>query len=410
MRKAAAAQGELTGRGGSGLPLTGDFGLGREGDGPAATAPLIAALDLGTNNCRLLIARPIGEQAACGAGFDDAGFKVIDAFSRPVRLGEDIERTGSLSGAAQDRAIKALRICASKLRQRRVTAARIVATEACRRAANGRAFIRRVLHETGLSLRVISAEEEARLAVAGCAPLVDPEAEQLLVVDIGGGSTELIWVDLSHASPGRRQALVRALAPLHPGEHCEHARAAAAHVCDWVSVPLGVSTLRDRFGGIADDRARFAAMSGAFREALDAFRPLEPCMREKLAGKLQIIGVSGTATTYGALHLDLRVYDRTRVDGMWLPSDAAEAITERLLAMGAGGRARCAGIGSGRAELVLSGAAILMTVLRLWPDGTLRIADRGLREGMLYGLLHQRRMASDAEAGDANGPAGPAAG
>ncbi|MEM9763096.1 MAG: Ppx/GppA phosphatase family protein [Pseudomonadota bacterium] len=365
----------------------------------AASAPLIAALDLGTNNCRLLIARPLAEATGPEpAGYDDAGFKVIDAFSRPVRLGEDIERTGSLSGAAQERAIKALRICASKLRQRRVSAARIVATEACRRAANGRAFIRRVLQETGLSLRVISAEEEARLAVAGCAPLVDPEAEQLLVVDIGGGSTELIWVDLSHASPARRQALVRALAPLHPGEECQHARAAAAHVCDWVSVPLGVSTLRDRYGAVADDRARFAAMAGAFREALSHFRPLAPDMREKLAGKLQIIGVSGTATTYGALHLGLRVYDRAKVDGMWLPREAAEGLTERLLGLGVEGRARCPGVGAGRAELVLSGAAILMTVLRAWPDGRLRIADRGLREGMLYGLLHQRRLAAEGAA------------
>ncbi|MEO1721079.1 MAG: Ppx/GppA phosphatase family protein [Pseudomonadota bacterium] len=406
MRKAAGTQGYSTGPGGA-APGVGSGGASAGGSLDSrlaqAAAPLIAALDLGTNNCRLLIARPFVEVAAVdedgnGASFEDPGFKVVDAFSRPVRLGEDIERTGSLSGAAQDRAIKALRICASKLRQRRVSAARIVATEACRRAANGRAFIRRVLQETGLSLRVISAEEEARLAVAGCAPLVEPETEQLLVVDIGGGSTELIWVDLSHASPGRRQALVRALAPLHPGEECQHARAAAAHICDWVSVPLGVSTLRDRFGGIADDQARFAAMAGAFGEALESFAPLAPEMRERLRGKLQIIGVSGTATTYGALHLGLRVYDRARVDGMWLPHRAAEDLTARLLGIGAEGRARCPGVGAGRSELVLSGASILMTVLRAWPEGALRIADRGLREGMLYGLLHQRRLAAEAAA------------
>ncbi|MEM6354732.1 MAG: Ppx/GppA family phosphatase [Pseudomonadota bacterium] len=406
MRKAAGTQGYSTAPG-SAVPGVGAGGASASGalDGrlAQAAAPLIAALDLGTNNCRLLIARPFVGAAAvdrdgAGASFEDPGFKVVDAFSRPVRLGEDIERTGSLSGAAQDRAIKALRICASKLRQRRVSAARIVATEACRRAANGRAFIRRVLQETGLALRVISAEEEARLAVAGCAPLVEPETEQLLVVDIGGGSTELIWVDLSHASPGRRQALVRALAPLHPGEECQHARAAAAHICDWVSVPLGVSTLRDRFGGIADDRARFAAMAGAFGEALKSFAPLAPEMRERLRGKLQIIGVSGTATTYGALHLGLRVYDRARVDGMWLPHRAAEDLTARLLGLGADGRARCPSVGAGRSELVLSGASILMTVLRAWPEGALRIADRGLREGMLYGLLHQRRLAAEAAA------------
>ncbi|MEM7526388.1 MAG: Ppx/GppA phosphatase family protein [Pseudomonadota bacterium] len=360
---------------------------------PSAADGLLAALDLGTNNCRLLIAKAAADCAEADGPLSDPGFTVIDAFSRPVRLGEDIERTGSLSRSAQDRAIKALRICASKLRQRRVAASRIVATEACRRAVNGRAFVRRVLQETGLSMRVISAEEEARLAVAGCAPLVDPQAEQLLVVDIGGGSTELIWVDLSHAPASRRRALVRALAPLQPGRDCEHARAAAAHVCDWVSVPLGVSTLRDRFAGWTDDAARFEAMGAAFREALSGFRPLLPCAAGKLGGPLQIIGVSGTATTYGALHLGLRVYDRGQVDGLWLPRDAAEAITARLLTLGRDGRAGCAGIGHGRADLVLAGAAIMMAVMRLWPSGAFRIADRGLREGMLYGLLHQRRLA-----------------
>ncbi|MEM6676991.1 MAG: Ppx/GppA phosphatase family protein [Pseudomonadota bacterium] len=368
----------------------------RRRGGARPPSDLLAALDLGTNNCRLLIARPSGEEIV-GQPLPDPGFTVIDAFSRPVRLGEDIESTGSLGTTAQDRAIKALRICASKLRQRRVAASRLVATEACRRAANGRAFVRRVANETGLALRIISAEEEARLAVAGCAPLVDPEAEQLLVVDIGGGSTELIWVDLSHTSPTRRQSLVRALAPLQAGDRCDHARAAAAHVSDWVSVPLGVSTLSDRYSHIADEQARFNASAQAFEAALCDFRPCDEISRRKLGGPLQIIGVSGTATTYGALHLGLRVYDRRRVDGLWLPRGSAEEITQRLLDMGREGRARCAGIGPGRSDLVISGAAILSSVLRIWPTGRLRIADRGLREGMLYGLLHHRRL-SDAPA------------
>jgi len=348
----------------------------------AAPAGAVGALDLGTNNCRLLIAREAGD-----------AFSVVDAFSRPVRLGEDVGRTGTLSAAAQERALKALRICAAKLRQHRVDEARMIATEACRRAANGRAFVRRVQRETGLRLAIISAEEEARLAVAGCAPLVDPQAEHLLVVDIGGGSTELIWVDMSHTPPARRESLVRALAPLMPGDACQNARAAAAHVADWVSVPYGVSTLHERFGAIPGDRDRFAAMSEAFEAALARFRPYR---REELRGlgdRLQVIGVSGTATTYGALHLGLRVYDRSRVDGLWRDRADALAITARLIGLGRAGRASCPGIGRTRCDMVVSGAAILTTVLELWPTSRLRVADRGLREGVLYGLLHHRRLA-----------------
>lgn len=341
----------------------------------------IAALDLGTNNCRLLVARPQG-----------TGFAVIDAFSRAVRLGERVEVSNSLSEAAQARAVKALRICASKIRQHRVRDVRVVATEACRRAENGREFVRRVGRETGLAMDIISAEEEARLAVAGCAPLIDTEAEQLLVFDIGGGSTELIWIDMSGTPPARRENLIRALAPLGRGRNeTATARAAAAHIADWISVPMGVSTLHDRFDEIAEPAARFGAMADCFEDQLAAFGPRVSAARGMPTSRLQIIGVSGTATTFGALHLGLRAYDRARVDGLWLPADGAGAVAERLLAMNADDRAGHPGIGRGRSELVISGSAILMTVLRLWPVERIRIADRGLREGILYGLIQARR-------------------
>lgn len=340
----------------------------------------MAALDLGTNNCRLLVARPEGE-----------GFAVMDAFSRSVLLGEGVEHSNLLAPEAQDRAIKALRICAAKIRQHNVAAARVVATEACRRAANGREFVRRVTRETGLAMDIISAEEEARLAVAGCAPLVDPEAEQLLVFDIGGGSTELIWVDMSGVPPSKRQALVRALAPLGGRlGHDDRARAAAAHIADWISVPMGVSTLHERCADIADDQRRYAMMSWHFEQRLAPFGPYEAADRAALSAKLQIIGVSGTATTFGALDLGLRSYDRGQVDGLWMPMPRVAAVADRLLAQGREARGRHPGIGPGRVDLVISGAAILMTILRIWPVARLRVADRGLREGILYGLLQQR--------------------
>jgi exopolyphosphatase/guanosine-5'-triphosphate,3'-diphosphate pyrophosphatase len=249
-----------------------------------------------------------------------------------------------------------------------------------------------VVRETGLSMDIITAEEEARLAVAGCAPLTDPEAEQLLVFDIGGGSTELIWIDMSGTPVGRRQNLVRALAPLGRGQDVTAtARAAAAHISDWISVPMGVSTLHERFADIESDAARFAMMSLHFEERLAAFGPYDAFDRTGMTDRLQIIGVSGTATTFGAMHLGLQSYDRTRVDGLWLPADSAAEVADGLVQMGAQHRAQHPGIGRGRSELVISGSAILMTILRLWPVERLRIADRGLREGILYGLIQARR-------------------
>jgi exopolyphosphatase / guanosine-5'-triphosphate,3'-diphosphate pyrophosphatase len=349
--------------------------------------PPIAALDLGTNNCRLLVARPEGES-----------FVVVDAFSRAVHLGEGVEHSNQLGPAAQDRALKALRICAAKIRRHQVTDARIIATEACRRAVNGAGFIRRVTREVGLQMEIISPEEEARLAVAACAPLIDPEAEQLLVFDIGGGSTELIWIDMSRTPSSRRVNLIRALAPTGAnGDETATARAAANHIADWISVPMGVSTLHERFAATGDTRQRFAAMSDYFEQHMTPFTPYRSQGRAALTRRLQIIGVSGTATTFGAMHLGLQSYDRSKVDGLWLPAQRADELTRVLLGSGNGRAADPAmapGIGHGRADLILSGAAILMAILRIWPVEQVRIADRGLREGMLYGLLHQRRIAT----------------
>ena len=216
--------------------------------GPAASASTrrYAALDLGTNNCRLLVAEPAGRY-----------FRVVDAFSRNVRLGEGVEGTGRLSDKAMDRAIDALRICAGKIRRSRPAGLRVIGTEACRRARNGGEFRRRVRRETGLPLEIVTPEQEARLAIAGCAPLLDPSAEHLMVFDIGGGSTELIWIDLSAAAPDDRENLVMALAPGEGGP----ADADGARVLDWVSAPLGVATLHDRFADVEDDRERFALMA-----------------------------------------------------------------------------------------------------------------------------------------------------
>ena len=330
---------------------------------------LYAALDLGTNSCRMLIAQPRGSQ-----------FQVLDSFSKTVQLGAGLEASGKLSRASMARTIQALRICQKKIEKHNVRRMRLVATEACRRARNAREFIRQVKRETGLSLEVIQPEEEARLAVISCAPLVSPRTEQLLVVDIGGGSTELVWIDLSAVPPEDRP---RAIMRLHSG-FVQTGDAPSARVVDWISVPLGVATLKDQFADVDDDGARFALMSWFFEENLSSFSPYNA---ENPREGFQIIGTSGTITTVAASFLGLRRYDRAKVDGLLMTSDQIDYVIREFLVLGPEGRRSDPRIGRDRHSLIMSGAAILQALMRIWPTDRLSVADRGLREGLLYAQM-----------------------
>ena len=310
-----------------------------------------AALDLGTNNCRLLIARAQGD-----------GFAVVDAFSRIVRLGEGLSASGRLSDAAIERTIAALKICAEKLKRRNVTLARSVATEACRRASNGAAFIERVHAETGILLDIITAEEEARLAVLGCHALLEPGDGPALVFDIGGGSTELVLLDASEPVPK-----VRA----------------------WHSAPWGVVSLTEAHGGGESAAARADAYAAMRRVVTDAFAPFA----EKLpvdGGGQRLLGTSGTVTTLASVHLELTSYDRSAIDGLIVPSKAMRDVSERLSKMSIEERGLVPCIGRERADLVVAGCAILETILDLWPAERIGIADRGIREGILRRLMNGR--------------------
>jgi exopolyphosphatase/guanosine-5'-triphosphate,3'-diphosphate pyrophosphatase len=308
-----------------------------------------AAIDLGTNNCRLLIARPSAD-----------GFIVVDAFSRIVRLGEGLAATGRISDAAIDRAIAALSVCAEKLKRRHVTLARSVATEACRRADNGAAFIERVYRETGIALDIISAQEEARLAVLGCHALLEPGDGPALIFDIGGGSTELVLVDTAAPVPT---------------------------ILDWQSAPWGVVSLTET--EIADQDtpgARIDAYARMRARVTEAFRPFA----ERLPGHegdIRLLGTSGTVTTLASLHLDLPRYDRQAIDGLIVPTDSMRGISERLAGMSVAERRLLPCIGSERADLVIAGCAILESILDIWPAERLGVADRGIREGILRGLM-----------------------
>lgn len=307
-----------------------------------------AALDLGTNNCRLLIARPQG-----------SGFAIVDAFSRIVRLGEGLATHGRLSDAAIERTLAALRICAEKLKRRHVALARSVATEACRQASNGSEFIERVYRETGIVLDIITAEEEARLAVLGCHALLEPGDGPALVFDIGGGSTELVLVDSTQPVP---------------------------RILDWHSAPWGVVSLTEASGhgeGADGRAATYAAMRDRVRASFAPFIDrLSPP-----PGTMRLLGTSGTVTTLASVHLGLESYDRSAIDGLIVPSAAMRAVSSRLAGLSLADRSKVPCIGAERADLVVAGCAILETILDFWPAERLGIADRGIREGILRRLM-----------------------
>lgn len=348
-------------------------GAGRVGD----TRRLFAALDLGTNSCRMLIAEPAGAQ-----------FKVVDAFSKSVRLGMDLERTGYLSRPAIERTISALRTCADKLSHFAVEDFKFVATEACRRAQNGAAFLDEVKQKTGLDLEVIRPSEEARLAVVSCASLVEPDSKQVLIVDIGGGSTELVWIDISEVAPENRAAEILNIRPARRDQPAPpQLQVGKARVVDWISVPLGVATLHERYRDVIEDSARFALMSWLFEEHIAKFAPYNASDFPRLLNGFQVIGTSGTVTTVGAAHLGLQRYDRSKVDGLKMCSTEVDAVVEQFLRLGPEGRRNHPGIGRDRTRLIMAGAAILQTLLRIWPTDCIRVADRGLREGILYSMM-----------------------
>ena len=307
------------------------------------------AVDLGTNNCRLLIARPTGDS-----------FTIIDAFSRIVRLGEGLGASGKLSQEAMDRSVAALAVCADKLRRRHVSIARSVATEACRRAVNGREFIERVRTETGIALEIIAPQEEARLAVLGCHKLLEPGDGPALIFDIGGGSTELVLVE--------------------PGED-------APRIVAWWSAPWGVVSLTESEGRAAiDGKDRLAAYARMKARATDSFSRFAEMLPRDAPG-IRLLGTSGTVTTLASVHLALPSYDRRAVDGLHVPIGDMRRISTMIAELDFGGRSNLPCIGSERADLVVAGCAILEAILDIWPAENLGVADRGIREGILRSLM-----------------------
>jgi exopolyphosphatase / guanosine-5'-triphosphate,3'-diphosphate pyrophosphatase len=321
---------------------------------PAAIARdenLFAALDLGTNNCRLLIASPSA-----------TGFQIIDSFSRIVRLGEGLAATGKLSEAAIERTLEALKICAEKLRARGVGHMRLIATEACRAAANGAKFVSRAKHETGLDLEIIDRQMEAELAAAGCSSLMAANAESIVLFDIGGGSTEMVWLSAPDGGNDIR-----------------------SRIRSWTSLPVGVVTLAEKHGGHNVSVELYRKMVAEVSEYMSSF--IDSVDQSKLGRGFHLLGTSGTVTTMAALHLHLPRYDRRRVDGLWMTARDGDVVIRKLLATPYDERAKNTCIGTERADLVLAGCAIYDAIIEAFPADRIRIADRGLREGILMQMM-----------------------
>ena len=309
------------------------------------------AVDLGTHNCRMLIARVE----------DDRRFRVIGSFSRAVRLGEGVSVNGRLAEPAIERAVGALKVCARRMCDAGVRRSRGIATEACRRADNGPAFLERVEAETGIALEPVTPAEEARLTLAGCLQHLDPRYPRVLLFDIGGGSTEVTWIEQAPGRPPR--------------------------VAGLLSLHHGVVNFTERFGGDRIGADGYAEMTQTIDAALAGFDADHAIARDVADGKVQMLGTSGTVTTLAALYLGLRRYDRRRIDGLDIGFDDIAAVSAGLVASDWSGRAANPCIGPARADLVVAGCAILEAICRRWPVGRLRIADRGIREGLLLAMI-----------------------
>jgi exopolyphosphatase/guanosine-5'-triphosphate,3'-diphosphate pyrophosphatase len=328
----------------------------RSGPGPA-----FAAIDLGTNNCRMLIARRAGRN-----------FRIIDAFSRIVRLGGGLTETGKLNNEAMDRVVEALEVCAEKMERREVLKYRAVATQACRLAENGEELMARIKDRTDLDFDIITPEEEARLAVLGCLDLMDEDYDVALVVDIGGGSTELSWVDLAQWR-----------------ERGGFESGGRPPVRTWASAPVGVVTLSERIPEADHPDNWYEAMKDFAAQSLKTPRGARKLRPLFTSGKAHMIGTSGTITSVAGVHMRLPRYERSIVDGSWMTAADARAACLDLASKDLDGRAANPVIGRDRADLVLAGCAILEAVMDKWPVEKIRVGDRGLREGLLLNLMRK---------------------
>lgn len=314
-----------------------------------------AAIDLGTNSCRLVIASPT-----------PASFRIVETFSKITRLGEGIINDNELSRPAMRRTINALKVCAGVIEEYApIYRSRFVATAACRRAKNCKEFLDLVKKETGLTIETISSKEESRLAVVGCIPLLNRNIRRALVFDIGGGSTEISLARVTNSGK--------------------------TFIEGFVSLPYGVVTISEAFPSQDMTALAYDTIIERTHKLLKEFDE-KYNIREAIKNQeIQIIGTSGTVTVLGAVHLNLPRYNRSAVDGISITRQDIDRAIAKIKRLGDEGRKKHPCIGAQKADLTMAGCTIIEGLCSFWPIEEITVADRGIREGILLDMMHSNR-------------------
>ena len=314
-----------------------------------------AAIDLGTNSCRLVIASPT-----------PASFRIVETFSKITRLGEGIINDNELSRPAMRRTINALKVCAGVIEEYApIYRSRFVAPAACRRAKNCKEFLDLVKKETGLTIETISSKEESRLAVVGCIPLLNRNIKRALVFDIGGGSTEISLARVTNSGK--------------------------TFIEGFVSLPYGVVTISEAFPSQDMTALAYDTIIERTHKLLKEFDE-KYNIREAIKNQeIQIIGTSGTVTVLGAVHLNLPRYNRSAVDGISITRQDIDRAIAKIKRLGDEGRKKHPCIGAQKADLTMAGCAIIEGLCSFWPIEEITVADRGIREGILLDMMHSNK-------------------
>lgn len=315
-----------------------------------------AAIDLGTNSCRLVIATPT-----------PTSFRVLETFSKITCLGEGIIQDNELSKDAIRRTVAALKVCRGVINEYSpIVKQRFVATAACRRAKNCQEFVDLVKREADIQLEIISSKEEARLAVVGCVPLLNRRIKRALVFDIGGGSSEISLARITQSGK--------------------------TFIEGFVSLPYGVVTVSEAFPKQEMTDLAYNSIVERTQKILAEFDVRYGISEGIQKQEIQVIGTSGTVTVLGAVHLNLPRYNRSAVDGLSLSGADLAKVIQKIKNIGDEGRCHHPCIGPQKADLTIAGCAIIEALITFWNVSEITVADRGIREGILLDLMHHQAL------------------
>lgn len=310
-----------------------------------------AAIDLGSRNCRTIV----GCQSKAGA------FEYIETYSKSVSLADGVAASKKLSRKSMDRTIEALAFCSKVLSRYAGLTYLAVATDAMRRAENASVFIKRVKRELGLIISIITPQEEAYYAALGCIEVLSLETEIFVVFDIGGGSSEIAL--------------------------CRQKSDKDIELIDSLSIPYGVINLLE-----SKDHLTFSGYSNLVQKISDLSRDFlnQYATTLDFVNNFQCIGTSGTTTTVAALNMNLRFYDREKINDSILQFSEILKTVHYVQSLSEDERKLHPYISQSNEDLVLGGLTILEGIVRGLPASTITVTDRGVRDGVVYALTHDK--------------------